>query len=771
MAKILVKFLDDLSPSQFKLRDLPRRPDGLYNLSLNEYGQLVKRAGYSEYNTTAIDVEPSDPDHKIVGMHRFYKQNTASKEFIVAWNTSLYKLPDTGEHVPAALTGCPTLEADADTYFADFADHCYIVNGVNTMMKYNMSNVRTDGIAVPGAPTDNSRVSGSLTEGVYHFCYTFVDEDGYEGNGGTASAAITVGAGDDGIKINISTGNIGAVVFTGEGLKDATSGGLFTAAASLTYVVKIDGEAEPDTFKWSDDGGSTWDGETVAITGSAQTLNNGVTITFAATTGHTLNEYWTFTATVDPKVKKRRIYRTTVGGSIYYYDGEVADNTTPTYDSILSDEVISLKSVLHTDHNAPPAAPSLVVKRLSRLNIAVDDDLYVSKNYDKTTGVRSVEYFPSTNYFPTGNGQKITGLMEQLSELPVFTENTIERLVGTDEGNFEFRNAHQEDGCIAKRSVVNCKNYVVYLAFNGIYIFNGVSASAIDVASGGRLNKYIRENINYSCANLSCAIYYKNKYLLCIPTGENTTPNTTIYFDFQTKSYGIFSFAFSCFSKWDKGGDGLRLFGGSNTIGRVYEILKSDSLDDDGLSITAYDDIEPLDMGTPEKYKQWYSMFIKIKTTSGTALAMYYTLDNGTETSSVIINRDDIAFVDGGAGVEDTITTVAGDFVAAGFKAGDVIVVTNTDNNNGNMTIVSVVAKTITLATGIVTAETAGDAILTKAKVLTANTTKWYRVSLGDGGKRARALKPRPYISDKFAFEIHGLAICYDEETFAEEKD
>lgn len=740
MPKVLIKFLDDLSPSQFKLRDLPRKPDGLYNLAFNEYGQEVKRAGYSEYNVTSIG-----PAHKIVGMHRFYRQNTAIKGFFVAWDEGIYILSDTSPHGATLIK--PGLTADSDTYFADFANHCYFVNGVDGLFKCTLtdeiagtrtsdtvftrtagtwsvdsligqyvfsyvntdatagkwtiitdndadtvtisgtlyagadrikiSTVRTVGITAPGAPTDETtRPAGELSEGVYKFCYTFVDEDGYESNGGTASDDITVGVGDNGIRIDIAVSD-------------------------------------------------------------------------------------------DDKVTKRRIYRTTVGGSIYYYDGEV-NNVVLVYNSILSDAVISLKSVLHTDHNAPPDSPDLVVKRLSRVNIAVNDDLYVSKNYDKTTGVRSVEYFPAYNYFPTGNGQNITGLMEQLGGLPVFTENTIERLVGTDEDNFELRNAHQEDGCIAKRSVVNCKNYVVYLAFNGIYIFDGVSARAIDVALGGRLNKYIKDNINYIYADLSCATYYENKYLLCIPTGESETPNVTIYFDFETKSYGVCSFAFSCFSKWDKGGDGLSLKGGSNTIGRVYSVFSG--LDDDGSAITAYDDIEPLDFGRPEVYKQWYSIFIKIKTTSGTALAMYYALDDNTETSSIMVSRDDIAFVDGGTGA-DTITTVAGDFVAAGFKAGDVIVITGTDSNDGNMTIVSVVAKTITLATGIVTAEAAGDAILTKAKVLTADTTKWYRISLGSGGKCARALKPRPYMSDKYSFEIHGLAVCYDEEPFAEEKE
>ena len=609
MAKQIIKFLDDLSPSELKLRDLPRKPDSLYNFAFNEYGQEVKRAGYARYNTTSIG---ADALHKITGMHRFYKQDTSSKEFLAVWNRGIYKMAETTPWGATTLLSKAatdyTQTADSDTYFATFANHCYIANGEDNLQKYNGTYVRSVGMTVPDAPTDETtRPNGALSEGVYLFKCTFVDEDGYESNGGTASAGITTGAGEDGIRIDIA-------------------------------------------------------------------------------------------ASADDKVAKRRIYRTTVGGSIYYYDGEVANNTADqVYNSILSDAVVSLKSVLHTDHNAPPASPSLVVKRLSRLNIAVDDDLYVSKNYDKTTGVRSIEYFPSTLYFPTGNGQKITGLIEQLGGLPSFTEDTIERLVGTDEDNFEFRNAHQEDGCIAKRSTVNCKNYVVYLAFNGIYIFDGVSASAIDVAFNGRLNKYIRDNINYAHADLSCATYFDNKYLLCIPTGESAVPDKTIYYDFETKSYGIYSFAFSCFSKWDKGGDGLRLFGGSNTIGRVYEIGGETLTDYDettkaDVAITAYDDIEPLDFGSPEVYKQFYSIFIKIKSTDATTLTMNYTLDDATEVTS-------------------------------------------------------------------------------QTKTIEANTTKWYRISLVSGGNRGRSIALRPYISDEYAFEIHGLAVCFDVEPFNEEID
>jgi len=91
------------------------------------------------------------------------------------------------------------------------------------------------------------------------------------------------------------TATITPVIFTGTGLNDATSGGAFTGVVSVDYRVEIDAAASTDTFKWSDDGGTTWKATGVAITGVAQALNEGVTITFAATTGHTLGDYWDFT--------------------------------------------------------------------------------------------------------------------------------------------------------------------------------------------------------------------------------------------------------------------------------------------------------------------------------------------------------------------------------------------------------------------------------------------------------------------------------------------
>ena len=48
--KKIFRILDELSPSEWKLKDLPRKAGALYNLQFNEYGQLEKRKGHSLYH-------------------------------------------------------------------------------------------------------------------------------------------------------------------------------------------------------------------------------------------------------------------------------------------------------------------------------------------------------------------------------------------------------------------------------------------------------------------------------------------------------------------------------------------------------------------------------------------------------------------------------------------------------------------------------------------------------------------------------------------------
>jgi len=108
---------------------------------------------------------------------------------------------------------------------------------------------------------------------------------------------------------------ITAAEFDGAGLDDLTTGGKYIDAVDLTkFIVEIDSLGTPDTYRWSEDGGKSFV-RLVPIVAGAVVLQNGVEITFAATTGHTLGDRWTFAA------KAEGAPRTVVfaGGVVTYF--------------------------------------------------------------------------------------------------------------------------------------------------------------------------------------------------------------------------------------------------------------------------------------------------------------------------------------------------------------------------------------------------------------------------------------------------------------------
>jgi hypothetical protein len=88
----------------------------------------------------------------------------------------------------------------------------------------------------------------------------------------------------------------GPVFFTGTGLNDLTSGGTFTGAANRSFRIQIDGVDTPDTFSWLKSAPTQTipDATLVPISAGTTTLIEGMTITFGATTGHTVGDRWDF---------------------------------------------------------------------------------------------------------------------------------------------------------------------------------------------------------------------------------------------------------------------------------------------------------------------------------------------------------------------------------------------------------------------------------------------------------------------------------------------
>jgi hypothetical protein len=79
-------------------------------------------------------------------------------------------------------------------------------------------------------------------------------------------------------------------IFTGVGLNDGAFSGTFGGSTNELITVSIDSTGGTDTFEWFLNGVSQATG--VAITGAAQALSNGISITFGAVTGHTSGDDW-----------------------------------------------------------------------------------------------------------------------------------------------------------------------------------------------------------------------------------------------------------------------------------------------------------------------------------------------------------------------------------------------------------------------------------------------------------------------------------------------
>lgn len=91
-----------------------------------------------------------------------------------------------------------------------------------------------------------------------------------------------------------------ATLTTGSGLDDITAGGIYTGTDVDTYTITVDATGTPDTFTWAVDGTNV--ATTVSMSTSAVTLQDGVTVLWAANTGHDSSDVWTFTVGQTPYV-------------------------------------------------------------------------------------------------------------------------------------------------------------------------------------------------------------------------------------------------------------------------------------------------------------------------------------------------------------------------------------------------------------------------------------------------------------------------------------
>ncbi len=394
---------------------------------------------------------------------------------------------------------------------------------------------------LPDVYIDNTKISQEST-------YSAVLE-------GTHRYAITYARGGNyGCESNPIKSVIGAVTFVGTGLNDMLVSSLssYTGVTSKTFRVEIDlASSNPDTIKWSDDDGVTWQSESLNVSTTLY-LSYGIILTFGAADGHTLGDYWYFTASScsgtptkqkvtlssiptssDSQVTRRNIYRTTSGGAKFYWLATINDNTTTSFVDNIPD--MELGWEMEEDHDIAPNG-KFSAWWDNRLWISGDDIVYYS-------AIGIPEHFDiSARYITVNKGDpsdEITGLVAFKDALYVFRKKSIYSIQANSYG-YGIYLVENHTGCRAPWSMIEVNNMLMFISDRGIEVFSG--SDCYPMALSDKIERTIK-TIDTSKYDYITATLVRDKYEVWFSIPDRTSGSAlTIVYNYIYGKFYYFSF-------------------------------------------------------------------------------------------------------------------------------------------------------------------------------------------------------------------------------------
>lgn len=357
---------------------------------------------------------------------------------------------------------------------------------------------------------------------------------------------------------------VGAATHTGSGLDDLTPGGTYTGDIDRNVQVRIDGTGGYDSCEVSYDAGETW-ASTDLLLKTTMYLNYGIELTWGAFTGHTLADYWDFTCSSlaiiatnnqitlasiptpsDAQASYRKIFRTTAGGSKYYWLATIPDSVTTSFLDNFPD--ISLGTEMREDWDVLPDG---------KFSCWWDDRLWVSgDNIVYYSQIDNPEAFDiDVRYITIRKGERgndITQMIDYRDALYVFKKNCIFIIVKRSGGGYGRYLIEKDVGCVAPWSMIEVNGFLMFLSSRGIELYNGETLSppnfSIDVKRTIDAIDQTKLDLIDSCHNRAF-----NEVWWSIPDDSSgTTTKTLVYNTIKNKFY-IFSRAdseiISCLSE------------------------------------------------------------------------------------------------------------------------------------------------------------------------------------------------------------------------------
>jgi len=286
----------------------------------------------------------------------------------------------------------------------------------------------------------------------------------------------------------------------------------------------------------------------------------------------------TCTASGDSQVTHIRIYRTLAdpaGGDTgeFYYDQEIS-GTTATSEYVDS----FLGTLIEVNNDEPPSGIDCIggPGQYNRLFAGVNNKLYFSK-------ALKPESWPALYYVEVGTPyDQLLSLQDWGGSVFMFTKETIYSLQGTDPSTFYPNKTLVERGLFSKQAIVKTEKGIIYLSYDGIYLFNG----QVEQKISGKVDALFRGDIvnginplNKAHIDTCWLAYHNNKLFFGYPDSVNTLPNKVLVFDFDKGKWSIYDYGLTLISAYVDKANSRLLAGDSNTTIHILETGDDDNGD------------------------------------------------------------------------------------------------------------------------------------------------------------------------------------------------
>ncbi|MFH1318494.1 MAG: hypothetical protein ABIH71_05720, partial [Candidatus Omnitrophota bacterium] len=373
----------------------------------------------------------------------------------------------------------------------------------------------------------------------------------------------------------------------------------------------------------------------------------------------------TIPVTSNTRGSARNIYRTTTGGSIYYFLATVSDNSSTTYTDSTADGSLDTTLTAPTD-NAAPSAFKYMCLHKSRIFGARWTSYSSRIQYSNiSSGISYPDIFPADNFFDVlqDNGEEITFIGEDnIGQLIIMKPSIIVKInTDTDDpvGWSGFTNGLSPNGCIAPYSAIKTSIGIIYLTRYAerkkrLMLWNGTLAQPIFEELEPILSGIVESKLTSITAH-----YQSGEYHLAY--NDNSTGNDyndkEIIIDLVSGSWTINKKNINCYSGWSSGSTGTTAAdsgemytGSSDTTGliRWEDVTSSDATLTESvielIYVSQWIDFGFLNPSYKEARKQFYHVRIDFERTTATGtLDFGYYLDNSTTITEKSFNFSDYA--------------------------------------------------------------------------------------------------------------------------------